>query len=30
MKCQLLQFFESHRSLTYNVDQLYWYLKKHN
>jgi len=30
MKCQLLQFFESHRSLTYNVDQLYWYMKKHN
>lgn len=29
MKCELLPFFESHRSLTYNVDQLYKYMKNH-
>ena len=29
MKCQLLQFFESHRYQIYCVDQLYKYMKKH-
>lgn len=29
MKCEIWRFFESHRTQTYYVDQLYMYMKNH-